>query len=120
MTIDDLVSEFLKKESNVADLRQIVFLLKRSGLLEVIRKMGYPRVVSNGSDLNAMAHEGSWSNGFQTALNQIEYFEKYYTNKPDLSAATVKPSFGGKEVALKNQYLSDEDLKKLKEKGVIK
>jgi len=108
-----LVQKFLSKESNVAKYRQALALLRECGALEIIRRGGYPSVINNGSDLNAMAHEGSWANGFQTGINQLEYLEEYYANKADPQQARLTPTFGASEIARKEGYLSIEEITKL-------
>lgn len=115
-----LLEDFFKIDRNVSDYRQALGLLRRSGFLDMVRRFGFPNVINSGSDLNAMAHEGSWSNGFQTGVNNIEFFEELYANKPNPAAARISPTFGGGEIAKKENYLSEEEIQKLRNKGVVK
>jgi len=109
-----LIEQFLSRDTSVSDYREGVRLLKRSGFLEVLRRGGYPSIINNGSDLNAMAHEGSWSNGYQTAVNQLEYLEELYANKVNPNAPRVTPTFGGEKIAEREGYLTKEELKTYK------
>lgn len=113
----DLIEEFLSIDTKVSDYRTAVLLLRRSGFIDLVRRLGHPNVISNGSDLNAMAHEGSWSNGFQTGINQLEFFEKFYANKGSEGSAIINPTFGGAGIAKKEGYLSDKEIEKVQNKG---
>lgn len=108
-----LVEAFLSRDINVSKYREALRLLRECGLLEIVRRGGFPSVINNGSDLNAMAHEGSWSNGFQTAVNQLEYLEEYYANKVNPDGAKLVPTFGGAEIAEREGYLTKAELEKL-------
>ena|SRR5688572_4730834 len=111
-----LVEKFLSKESNVADYREAVRLLRKCGLLDILRRGGFPSVINNGSDLNAMAHEGSWSNGYQTGINQLEHLEEFYANKNDTDKARRLPTFGGSAIATREGYLTKDEVKTLGDK----
>lgn len=110
----DLVEKFLSVDTNVTTYREALRLLKRCGFFDMLRRGGYPSVTENGSNIAAMAHEGSWSNGYQTAMSQVEHFEELYANKPDQSAPRVNPDFGGKKLAVREGYLTEEEIKKFK------
>lgn len=107
------IDEFLSKDIKVSQYRQGLELIKASGVLEVIKMLGVPSVINGGSDLNAMAHEGSWSNGYNSSLNQLEFFIDFH-DKPDGGAkASINPTFGGAAIAKREGYLSEEELKKV-------
>lgn len=112
----ELIDDFLSKDTKVSDYRTALTYLKRSGFLDLIRRLGHPNVIDNGSNLNAMAHEGSWSNGFQTALNQLEFFEKFYANQI-IESPIINPTFGGAAIAKKEGYLSEKEIEKVTNKG---
>lgn len=109
-----LIENFLSKDTNVSDYREAMRILKRIGFLEILRRGGFPSVIDNGSNIASMAHEGSWSNGYQTALNQIEYVEEYYANKSDPNAPRITPTFGAATIAKREGYMNEEELKKFK------
>ena len=113
----EIIDEFLSNDNKVSDFRTGIMLLKRSGFLDLVRRLGHPNVINNGSDIYAMAHEGSWSNGFQTGINQIEFFEKLYvlnqTENP-----VINPTFGGETIAKREGYLSQKELDKVKGKKI--
>ena len=111
------IKEFMSKDTNVSDVRQAVLLLRRSGFLGLVRKLGFPSVINNGSDLNAMAHEGSWSNGFQTGLNQLENFEDLFVMKEIEGQHLTTPTFGGAAIAKREGYLSPQEIEKITDKG---
>jgi hypothetical protein len=110
----NLVENYLSKDVNVSDYRQALQLLRRTGLLDILRRGGFPNITENGANLAAMAHEGSWSNGYQTAVNQLEYLEEFYANKTDPNAARVTPTFGAAKIAKSEGYLTEDELKKFK------
>lgn len=106
------IKKFFTNEQKVADYRQAVHLLTRSGFLDLVRKFGFPSIIEQGKDLNAMAHEGSWSNGFQTAIHHVEHMEMLYANKPEQEKARLSPTFGGAAIAKKEGYLTSDELQK--------
>lgn len=112
--VKELIDEFLSKDVNVSDYRTAVNLLKRCGFLNLVRRLGLPSVIDNGSNLKAMAHEGSWSNGFQTGINNLEFFEKFYANRDKVNPV-VSPTFGGTKIALREGYLSKDEVEKIEQ-----
>ena len=69
------LENFFKDDERVVKLRQAVRLLNEARVFDLLREMGVPAVVGHGENTQAMAHQGSWSNGFNTCLNEIEHFE---------------------------------------------
>ena len=61
-----------------------------------------------------MATQAARSHGFQNAVSHLEYFLEMYAFSSDVKE-TIKPTFRATEIALKEKYLSEEDIKKLKE-----
>lgn len=103
------IENFLKNEERVANYRLGLSQLKKSGIFELLRILGLPAVVGDGSNTAAQAHQGSWSNGFHTALHVLEDFIELH-DKNDPGTIRLTPDYGGTQAALKAGYLTKKDL----------
>lgn len=108
-----IIDEFLNREDRVKKYKEGVQLLKEAGFLELLRKFGYPDIIDGGNNANAMAVQAARSHGFQNAVSHLEYFLEMYAYD-DKKKENVVPTFGAENIALKEKYLSPEDIEKLK------
>lgn len=106
--IDDQISKWLGNEANVANYRKGIELLEDSGLLNLLQRMGIPNFVHGGSDVNAMAAQAAYSSGFQTALENLKFFEKKY--REIVAVKNEVPDFGGALAAFERGDLRKEEL----------
>lgn len=112
MTTKRKLKEFFKNEEKIAALRSGLNELHRSGVFNLLRELGVPAVVGNGSDVNAMAHQGSFSCGFNTCIYELENFEILHDVEVIEGKEKLSMDFGGTKKALKDGLLRPEDLKK--------
>lgn len=108
-----IIDEFLNREDKIKKYREGVQLLKEAGFIDLLRKFGYPDIIDSGNNPHAMATQAARSHGFQNAVSHLEYFLEMYAFSSDVKE-TIKPTFGATEIALKEKYLSEEDIKKIK------
>lgn len=107
--------ELLKQDSRaVSALRTAIDEMNRYGIFNFLRSVGRPRVVNEGKDVNANAHQGSWSVGYNDALEDILHLEERY-----LARAEVKnlPAMFGAASKLRGEF-TEEELLKLNLKGI--
>lgn len=104
------INKWFKQSSNVTDYREGLRLLERSGLFHLLRRAGIPTVVRDGSDAQAMAHQASWSNGYQTCLEHLQYLEIYFG--PQEAVKFPSPDFMGIADAIAKGDLKEGDLTK--------
>jgi len=107
------IVEFLKNEERVSDYRLGLRQLQKSGVFQLLQILGLPAVVGDGSNREAMAHQGSWSNGFHTALHVLQDFIELH-DKDDPGSIQLTPDYGGTRAALNAGLLTPKDLEKKK------
>lgn len=109
--IREELDEWFKSEERIADYVKAVELLERSGVLKMLMRLGIPNLIAHGSDLNVMASQASWSNGYQTCLEQLKYFVRMFQPKEESAVRGMgEPDFGGIQRALKQGDIRKEDL----------
>jgi hypothetical protein len=109
--IREELDEWFKSEERIADYLKGVELLERSGALKLLMRLGIPNLIAHGSDLNIMASQASWSNGYQTCLEQLKYFIRMFQPKDEgVQRAMGEPDFGGIQRALRQGDIRKEDL----------
>lgn len=112
--LEKIIDEFLEQGDKVAKYRQALQLLKEAGFIELLRKFGYPQIIDSGNNPTAMAVEAGISHGYQRAVSHLEFFYEMYALKKKVTE--VRPSFGAEKILLKEKYLSEEDIRKIKGK----
>lgn len=104
--LDEKIERWLKNEHAVALYREGIEKLQDSGIIDLLARMGIPGRHFNG---DAAGLDGQWANGFQSALVQLEHFERLF-RKPEQRPLEA-PDFGGTEDAIKRGDLRREDLR---------
>lgn len=114
--VDTLELEFqnwLKNTELVGLYREGIENLRRSGIFNLLRRMGVPNRVALGSDVNVMASEASFISGFHTSLEYLQYFEERFRHTEEITKDTLNPTFNGDADAIRAGYLTKKDLEKL-------
>lgn len=107
------IRKFLKNEKAVADYRAGMDLLERSGILELLGQLTIPSMIGHGSDVQIMAAQAAWSNGCQTSLRWLKYFEEVFKHELDKEdPKSIAPDFGGDTQAIQRGHLTAEEVAK--------
>lgn len=110
--IEEIIKNWFKFDQNVGDLRVSIDRLSKSKVFDILRRVGVPRILKDGSDVNVMATQAAYSAGYQRAVNDMEFFEQTFNPEFQTQAAkALTPDFGGKEAALASGAITKEDLK---------
>lgn len=110
----DRVADFLKNEEQVALYREGLSLLKQSGVLDLLVWMGMPKIIAAGSDINIQASQASWSNGWQSAVENILHLEELYRSKLDSEDLNApEPTYTSMEDLIR-KGLKAEEINKVK------
>ena len=108
------LKEWFDNEQNIGRYKEGIALLEASGIFPLLQRNGIPALHYLGSDKNVMASQASWSNGYQSALENlrdfITQFEPQDTNK--MQEAVGSPDFGGDALALQRGDLTKDEVKK--------
>lgn len=105
------IDNWFKNEANVSKFAEGMSLVIASGVFPLLQRLGIPNVPAQGSNVQMMAHQASWSNGYQTSLEHLRYFmEIFMPAEKETSLGT--PDFGGMLDALARGDLRKEDLDK--------
>lgn len=111
MTIfTDRVSRFFEDEGSIADLREAIRLLHRSGVYDILRWYGIPIVIDQGKEPAVMAGQAHYAAGYQDALDHIQYFEELFGKRVRIESLDP-PDFGGTKEALRAGHLRPSDLR---------
>jgi hypothetical protein len=111
MTISkEELKRWFTEEGRVGELRTGLEFIRRSGVLDLLRRAGLPVIINQGSDLNVMAGQAHFSAGYQMALDYLVNFEKWF-DTDEISGLLGSPDFGSKEEALRAGNLKPEDFK---------
>lgn len=102
------IDRWLSDEGMVAQYREGVHLLERSGIFDILRRLGTPDLIDKGKSLEAMAGQAHQSIGFQSCLDTLLYFERLYIkqNAPVLDP----PDFGGLNSAIRKGLIREGEL----------
>lgn len=97
------VDDFLKNQSAVALYREGIELLERSGLFNVLSRMGLPQIIEGGRDVNVQATQAAYSNGWHKALLHVRELEEMYRVSGDTS--TVTPDYGAEQFLKERKFI---------------
>ena len=106
------IANWLNNQEAVALYRQGMSLIEKSGILSVLFRLGIPNLIHLGADANIMASQASWSNGYQTALEQLRYFEELFKGDAKHAVTAIEPDFGGLAEAVRRGDMTSEEAKK--------
>lgn len=116
--LKEYLARWYRSEAAVGKYGQALLALEDTGALNLLRRMGVPTLINNGSDVNATAAQAAWSNGYQTCLDHIETFvticESY--NKKPSDQTSIVPDFGGLREAVSKGDLTAKEAALLKGK----
>jgi len=108
-----IIDDFKSQGDKVAKYRQGLELLKQAGFLDLLRKFGYPDIIDNGNNANAMVVQAARSHGFQNAVSHLEFFMEMYLLEDEKDKQVV-PSFGADKLLLKEKLMTQDELSKIK------
>ena len=101
--------ELLRQDGRaVAALRTAIDEMNRYGVFNFLRSVGRPRVINEGKDPNASAHQGSWSAGYNDALEDIINLEEKFLARADVKGL---PAMFGAASKLRGEFTQEELLK---------
>ena len=107
------VEEFLKDPEKMEMYRDALALLQHSGMIDLLTWMGMPKVIAAGSDVQMMATQAAWSNGWQSAVENLVTFESTYRKLVEKPEPAPEPTYGSKDEAVLRGLMSAEELKKV-------
>lgn len=78
--IEEEIAKLLEKEDFLALYNEGMSLLFRSGVFETLKRLGQPKLVFDGKDVNAMAAQAARTIGWNGCLNTLFDFQAIVTN----------------------------------------
>lgn len=107
--LTERLKAWFEDEGSVANYREAIHLLQLSGVFDILRRVGIPVVFDNGENRDVMAGQAHFSAGYQTAIDQLQYFEQMFAVSQQ-GATMAPPDFGAESEALRRGHLRPEDL----------
>src|SRR6185369_10641653 len=100
--------ERIKGNPNVVNAyRTGMNALFQAGIIDVLRVLGRPRILTKTPEL--MALEGARSSGWNDCIDALLYFEENYLESVETGITPVKMDFGSIDTALKSGDLTEEE-----------
>lgn len=109
--IKQKITNWFKDEGSRGEYREGLRFLERSGIFEILRRIGTPTVINYGQSADIMAGQAHFSAGYQLALDQLQYFEQVFEDQ-QMSKPMDPPDFCGMEEAIRLGHIRPGDIKK--------
>lgn len=113
MNVRDVMERELKAFKDNPDAwtsyTQGIALLRKSGIFEILRTLARPFAIEKGANPNQSAYMAAFVEGYNTAIDDVKYFEEMYLN--DLSTVKgIEANFGAVKIALDKGFITKEDI----------
>lgn len=95
------VAKLLEKEDFLALYNEGMSLLYRSGIFETLKRLGQPKLVFDGKDVNAMAAQAARTIGWNGCLNTLFDFQTIVMNAVASKGGTSTKAFDALDVAVR-------------------
>lgn len=107
------LSTLKKNIDNLADIVTSVDKLTSLGLFTFLRALGTPSTPNQG-DVNSCAHQASYCEGYNDALDDLMYFKEKWLTGPTSSAPSQDLVARGIDLALANGKLTEKEANDLR------
>jgi hypothetical protein len=91
-----------------------------SGVITALRAIGRPQRVARGTSLETMASEGSYSAGFNDAIDCLLYFKELYLDRSKPEFSMPRLGFGALEELLARGDISKDESDAIKRGEPVK